>query len=333
MVWTRLVPSRARRQMIATALAGLALGLGGVTAGTSLVQASERGGLLGFFEELFRGPPPAAPQPRIQAQQPRRYASLPDARRIAAPRTASYTPRPRVELASEARPRLRRPSRASSAPASAALATTALGARTVCVRACDGYLFPLGQLRSRKDLPVHEAACAAACPNTPTALFTLAGNQSDLDRAVGLDGKPYRSLPSANLFRTTRVAHCGCQPEGGVLPPLPLARDLTLRTGDVVTTAESARVVTRMRSGGFTIVDFREAKGLSRRTHQEIDRKIDVIRREAEARSFRQALRAADRGPRTRVAQIGGFETLAPPIEVEPSFATVRVVVPSPFKL
>ena len=49
MDWQRLAPANTRRQMAVTALAGVLLGLGGVTAGTSLVQASERGGLFHFF--------------------------------------------------------------------------------------------------------------------------------------------------------------------------------------------------------------------------------------------------------------------------------------------
>lgn len=331
MVWKRLVPSGTAKQMLGTALAGLILGLGGVTAGTSLVQASERGGIVAFFEELFRGPPPPPPPPRVQAPSPRRYASLPDARRIAATRTTHYTPRPRIDLA-EGRDRRRRASRASAKQtASAAFTASALGARTVCVRACDGYLFPLGHLRSRKDLPVHQAACAAACPNAPTALFTLPSGETELDRALALDGQPYRALPSANLFRTKRVAHCGCQPEGVAAAPLPIANDLTLRAGDVVATNSSARVVTRARNGGFTAVDFRQAK-LSRRARREIDGKIDATRREAEARAFARTLRTAAGGPRIRLAQMGGFETVAPPIEAEPAFASVRVVVPSPFK-
>ncbi|NEU11515.1 DUF2865 domain-containing protein [Methylobacterium sp. BTF04] len=330
--WQRFAPAGTRKQMIATALAGLVLGLGGVTAGTSLVHASERGGLFDFFDELFHGPSRKVEAPVVRLHAPNRarvrYSSLPDARRVTATRFARQTPRPVAALPA---PR-RRASRASrSAVAAAALTASALGARTVCVRACDGYLFPLGRLGSRADLPVHEAACAAACPNAPTRLFTLGASETDLDRAVGLDGQPYRNLGVANLYRTKRVDQCSCQPEGTVAAPLPLERDLTLRAGDVVATATSARVVTPTRTGGFTVVDFRQARGLTRRARREIDAKIDVVRREADARAFRKAMRAADRGPRIRVAGAGGFEALAAPIEVEPSFATVRVVVASPF--
>ena len=81
MDWQRLAPAGTRKQMAVTALAGLLLGLGGVTAGTSLVQASERGGLFDFFESIFRGP-----QPEPVAMPARRRPAV--RARAGSPRTA-----------------------------------------------------------------------------------------------------------------------------------------------------------------------------------------------------------------------------------------------------
>lgn len=337
MKWQRLAPAGTRQQMIGTALAGLLLGLGGVTAGTTMVRASERGGLFNFLETLFRepAPPPAA---SIPARRPGHYVSLPDARRVSAVRPMRQTPRPLVE-ATAARPiRIRHPrspAARNQVAAVPAAARTVLGARTVCVRSCDGYVFPLGRLGARSDLPVHEAACAAACPNTPTRLFTLGAGETEFDRAVGLDGQPYRSLAVANLYRTKRVEQCSCQPEQGVAAPLSILQDMTVRAGDVVATEASAAVVVPARAGGFTVVDFRAARGLSRRARRDIDAKVDVVRREADARALRQGVRRADRALRVRVAASDGFEPGPPPIDVEPRFGAVRaptrVVMASPF--
>jgi hypothetical protein len=337
MKWQRLAPAGPRQQMVATALAGLLLGLGGVTAGTTMVKASERGGLFNFLETLFREPP-SPPAASVPSRRPGHYVSLPDARRVSAVRPMRQTPRAVAE-ASAARPiRLRHPrGAAASSPVAAvpAATRTVLGARTVCVRSCDGYVFPLGRLGARSDLPVHEAACAAACPNTPTRLFTLGAGETELDRAVGLDGQTYRSLAVANLYRTKRVEHCSCQPEQGVSAPLSILQDRTVRAGDVVATEASAAVVTRARAGGFTVVDFRAARGLSRRARRDIDAKVDVVRREADARALRQGSRSADRAVRVRVAASAGFEPVPLPIEVEPRFGPVRaptrVVMASPF--
>lgn len=322
--------------MVGMALAGLVLGLGGVTAGSSFVQASERGGLIGFLEEIFRGPAPQVREPvAVPVRARTRYSSLPDDRRIAAARTIRQTPRPVANLSEGRRGKPRAERRAAPSVASTA---SAPGARTVCVRACDGYLFPLGHLAAKADLPVHAAACTAACPNAPTRVFTLAAGEPDLDRAVGLDGQPYRSLAVANLYRAKRVDHCSCQPDGVAATPLPIEQDLTARPGDVVATVSSARIVTPARTGGLTTVDFRDARGLSRRARRDIDGKVDVVRREADARALGKALRQADRGARVQLAQAevgsyraGGFGAVERGGESDTGFAVVRVVVPSPF--
>ncbi|MFD1300551.1 DUF2865 domain-containing protein [Methylobacterium marchantiae] len=325
----------AHKRVAAPVVAGLILGIGGVVAGSSLVQASERGGIFSFFEEIFRGPavqPQAAPAPVARPARPR-YASLPDARRVTVAQSFRQTYR-QARIKRPVSPRLSR-------TASAALTASALGARTVCVRACDGYLFPLGRLASRSDVPVHEAACAAACPNAAISLYTLGAGETDLDRAIGLDGRPYRTLQVANLYRTKRVDQCSCQPEGVAATPLAIEHDMTARVGDVVATPSSARVVVSTRPGGFKVVDFREASVLSRRQRRNIDRKIDVVRREADARGsaqdIRQATRTLDRAPRIRVAQMGdvsgtgGFGIVQRSQDDDAGFAVVRVVVPSPF--
>lgn len=324
-----------RQRVVGPLMAGLILGIGGVVAGSSLVRASEQGGIFSFFEDIFLGPavrirPEPVPVPRPARP---RYASLPDTNRITRLAPPRHTPR----LVRLDRPSADRKSRSSSA----GLVASALGARTVCVRACDGYLFPLGRLASRADIPLHEAACAAACPNAATSLYTLGARQNELDRAVSLDGQPYRVLKVALLYRRKLVDQCSCQPEGVAATPLPIERDLTARVGDVVATPSSARVVVSTKSGGFTMVDFREAGILSRHERRLIGRKIDVVRREADARASdgdtRQAGRAFDGAPRVRLAQMGttagtgGFGEVQRGQDRAEGFADVRVVVSSPF--
>ncbi|GJE41774.1 DUF2865 domain-containing protein [Methylobacterium soli] len=320
--WRRFMASGGtRRQMVGTALAGLILGIGGVTIGTSLVQASERDGLFNFLEQIFRAPPPPAAQ--VVPRQPLRYANLPDARRIHATRPVAQTPRRFAE-----RPALRPLRRRAEFRRGPDRADIALGTRTVCVRSCDGFLFPLGNLAARRDLPVHEAACAAACPNAATSLYTLPAGEIDLDRAVSLKGQPYRAFALANVYRQKRVADCSCQSADGQ-PPLALAKDLTLRRGDVVATEESAGVVTRIRPGAVAMVDFRKARDLSRAQSRAIEDKVGALRREADARAFRRAMRAADRPGIIRVAAGPGFQ--GTDRAGTGGFAPVRIVAPSPF--
>nr|WP_286134170.1 DUF2865 domain-containing protein [Methylobacterium sp. Leaf123] len=294
-----------------------------------MVRASERGLLNGLFETIFGAAPPAPatiakPAPRA----PRRYASLPDTRRPAGPRFVQRTPR----LDARSTPVRARTSAASSA-------SIAAGTRTVCMRRCDGYVFPLGRLHARAELPVHAAACAAACPNAATELLTLAPGRAELDQSVALDGRPYRRTATANLYRRTRVENCSCQPPGAAALLMPLAEDRTLRPGDVIASEEGADLVASLSRTGPALVDYRVA-AVSRHQRNAIEERVGALRRDAANAAFREALHAKGNGSRRlRVAeaQIPTLSTdrasagFAPVVSRGEGFAAIRLVSPSPF--
>lgn len=317
-----------RRRLVTTALLGLLIGLG-LTSATTMVRASERGLLNGLFETIFGA---ASPAPAVVAKPipraPRRYASLPEPRRSAGNRLVQRTPRLEARTV--------RPGRRERAVAPAAFAA---GTRTVCVRRCDGYAFPLGRLKARADLPVHAAACAAACPNARTDLFTLAPGRSEFEQSVGLDGRPYLRTASANLYRRTRVENCSCQPTGVAGPLMPLADDRTLRPGDVVASDAGADLVAGLSRAGPTLVDYRVA-ALSRHGRGIIEERVGALRRDAAGAAFQEVLRAARSGSRrVRVAEAQTMKLrvdmaaadFAPVASRGEGFAPVRIVSPSPF--
>jgi hypothetical protein len=159
------------------------------------------------------------------------------------------------------------------------------GATGVCVRLCDGYAFPVGPIVSASRA---QASCEAGCPGAPVRLFTLRGSSDDLDQAVDAGGMTYRSLPSAYLHRTRLTPGCGCQNADNIATRVPLERDGTLRPGDVFVTATSAlAVVGAVEARRF--VDFRKAGSLTRSQRAQVDEKLGVTRREADAHKFRQA--------------------------------------------
>ncbi|GJE00102.1 DUF2865 domain-containing protein [Methylobacterium isbiliense] len=314
------------RALLRTVLLGIAIGLGGVVGGTGLVRAADDAGVLDvLFSGMARALGLAQPAPRAEV-----------APRVGAKRTRP----PQAATVARAGPRpaaLRGPQtpRRTVAQVRAARVQTAalqVGDRTICVRTCDGYLFPLanrdGQHRAsqdaRQEVQHHEAACAAACPGAPTALLTLRAGQ-ELDRAVSLSGIPYDRLPGAYLYRTRTVAGCSCRPGGAlVAAALPISQDRTLRVGDAVATRRSAAVFT-----GPAFMDFRRAPNLSAEARRDLDRVLDVSRRERVLAVFRQTLRTARAEQRPiRVAAHSGFAVLA----TDASFPPVRVVVPSPFR-
>lgn len=130
--------------------------------------------------------------------------------------------------------------------------------RTVCVRMCDGYQFPIGDLRAKRDLPVHESACSASCPGAPTKLFTVKAGAETIDDARAEDGTRYADIPMAYAALKRYEPTCSCQGPGRrVADRLPITKDMTLRRGDVVVTNVGALVFDGASKHDVTLADFK----------------------------------------------------------------------------
>ena len=84
------------------------------------------------------------------------------------------------------------------------------GLRTICVRTCDGYFFPVSFSASEGNLGRDQATCSNACPGA--RLFYSRLRSDEIDDMVDLNGQRYSKLPNANLFRTQYVDSCKCKP-------------------------------------------------------------------------------------------------------------------------
>ena len=113
--------------------------------------------------------------------------------------------------------------------------------KPICVRLCDGAFFPTASVVGG------EAACAAQCPDAPTALYTMPGD--DIDQAVSSTGAPYSKLPVAKRYQTSFDSTCACHGAGFPSHAEEVLRDETLRRGDVVMTANGFRVY---QGGGYS---------------------------------------------------------------------------------
>lgn len=104
-------------------------------------------------------------------------------------------------------------------------------AKAFCVRTCDGHYFPV---RAQPGLSVAEA-CRAFCPASETRIYS----GGSIDYAVAHDGRPYRDLANAYLYRKHLVAGCTCNGRDAFgLAHIDVAADPTLRPGDVVATQQ-----------------------------------------------------------------------------------------------
>lgn len=130
-------------------------------------------------------------------------------------------------------------------PASVSVAAGApvpLGRRSICVRLCDGFFFPVGDLRDENDIAGHEAACASQCPGAPTKLYMEPGGTDKIDDAYSARGhKPYSALPVAYRHASATGDFCSCH-AATAQPALAILRDFTLRKGDSVATPLGIKV-------------------------------------------------------------------------------------------
>lgn len=86
------------------------------------------------------------------------------------------------------------------------------GYRTLCVRLCDGYYFPISFSASLGRLSSDANVCRASCGDE-SRLFYLENSSDDIARMVDLSGRAYSNLPNAFRYRQTRVENCKCRPD------------------------------------------------------------------------------------------------------------------------
>lgn len=86
------------------------------------------------------------------------------------------------------------------------------GYRTLCVRMCDGYYFPLSFSTSRSGLMRDAQRCEASC-GSPAKLFYHRTSGGSVEHMVDLQGQPYANTENAFRYRTELVSDCRCKPE------------------------------------------------------------------------------------------------------------------------
>lgn len=83
--------------------------------------------------------------------------------------------------------------------------------RTVCVRMCDGYYWPVSGSVSSERFDADARRCDANCVGE-AKLFYLPKSSDNIRGMVSLDGKVYGKMKTAFLYRKTLINGCGCKP-------------------------------------------------------------------------------------------------------------------------
>ena len=74
--------------------------------------------------------------------------------------------------------------------------------RTVCVRTCDGYYFPVSFSTNKRSLNRDSESCNNLCPGTDRKLYYHKTSGQGVEEMISIeDGNPYTSLPSAFAYR------------------------------------------------------------------------------------------------------------------------------------
>jgi hypothetical protein len=120
--------------------------------------------------------------------------------------------------------------------------------RTLCVRTCDGFFFPISfaTVPARFNEDAH--TCQRLCPAAETMLFTHRNPGEEVDQAVSIDGMPYTQLPNAFKYRKEFNASCSCRAAGqSWAEALGVGRDETYQRGDIIVTEERSRQMSQPR--------------------------------------------------------------------------------------
>src|SRR5262249_6831472 len=123
------------------------------------------------------------------------------------------------------------------------------GYRTLCVRTCDGYYFPISFSTSPARFAEDEQTCQKLCPATEAVLYSHRNPGEDVAQAVASNGRVYKDLANAFRYRREFTASCSCKQPGQTwAEALGQTRDSTIERGDIVVTEERAKALSQPRT-------------------------------------------------------------------------------------
>jgi len=115
--------------------------------------------------------------------------------------------------------------------------------RTLCVRTCDGYYFPISFSTTQDRVKDDERTCQRACPAADVALYSHRNPGEEVAQAVSLNGRLYTELPNAFRYRQEYSSTCSCRKPGESWAQALKNLDdrSTLERGDILVNEEQAK--------------------------------------------------------------------------------------------
>ncbi len=119
--------------------------------------------------------------------------------------------------------------------------------RTICVRLCDGYYYPISFATVPARFIEDARICQRSCPAAETALYSHRNPGEDVNQAVSVSTQaPYTALPNAFKYRQTFDPACSCKRQGETWAHA-LKEDTTIERGDIVVNDERAKQLSQPR--------------------------------------------------------------------------------------
>ncbi|MBC7580090.1 MAG: DUF2865 domain-containing protein [Tardiphaga sp.] len=133
--------------------------------------------------------------------------------------------------------------------------------RTVCVRTCDGFYFPISFATVQSRFADDERTCKSLCPATDASLFSYRNPGEDINAAVSVSGQPYSSSPNAFKYRTEFNPSCACKAQGQTWSDALKNIDdkSAAENGDIIVTEERARKMSLPPAKGAPVAQKRGA--------------------------------------------------------------------------
>ena len=123
--------------------------------------------------------------------------------------------------------------------------------RTICVRTCDGFYYPISFATSPDRFRDDEQSCQRMCPASEVSLYTYHNPGEEVAQAVSLSGRLYTELPTAFSYRKALNPACSCRRPGESWGTALKGNgvDDTVAPGDVVVTDQNAKKLSQPRIG------------------------------------------------------------------------------------
>jgi hypothetical protein len=84
--------------------------------------------------------------------------------------------------------------------------------RTMCVRQCDGFYFPISFSTLGSRFAEDEGKCKSQCA-APAELYVYKNPGEEVEQMVSITGEPYNNMKNAWRHRKQYIKGCSCKPE------------------------------------------------------------------------------------------------------------------------